>query len=486
MELVFGVDTKHRKEWFTGISFSHPAKMSLPLQLWIIENYTKPGDTILDAMAGSGTVLVACSLGRNVIAVELEPKFVEIMKGNWEKIKQRGPQLGYSMGQAQILQGDARKLENILADHAIFSPPYADNTFVSDFIPPHDSTKLHHSKYAPSNNNIGNLKYGDITEALNQGNRVFVDCGQAFFDSPSLSSQGKGMKIRASFSSKLINKFQHQFSVFPLDIEEWNKLRQELFKVNVLGHSTHIDQFATDRLLPSDPIIELREIFTNPFACLFVTDSNLETGAKPSILVFPLFQDKETPLAINQACQISQFNSIHQRNSNINNAVCQTPYGDIDSIITSPPYEASISGESHTEEARAKEFDKLRAKGYKINPNSADNKVKAAVYSRNGENIGNLKADSYLSAMLQVYEQCYRVLRPGGFMVLVTKNFIRDKKEVHLDADTIRLCEAAGFLFVERHYRKLPAQSFWRVIYRQRYPEAPVIDKEDILVFRRG
>ena len=72
MELKFKIDTKHRKDWFTGVSFSHPAKMSLPLQLWIIENYTRAGETILDPMAGSGTILVACSLGRNVIAVELE------------------------------------------------------------------------------------------------------------------------------------------------------------------------------------------------------------------------------------------------------------------------------------------------------------------------------------------------------------------------------------------------------------------------------
>ena len=41
--LRFKTDTKHRKDWFTGMSFSHPAKMSLPLQLWVIENYTKAG-----------------------------------------------------------------------------------------------------------------------------------------------------------------------------------------------------------------------------------------------------------------------------------------------------------------------------------------------------------------------------------------------------------------------------------------------------------
>jgi len=114
--LHFKTDTKHRKDWFTGISFSHPAKMSLPLQLWIIENYTKAGETILDPMSGSGTVLVACSMGRNVIAVELEQKFVDMMNKNWEKIRQRGAQLGYEVGWCKIIQGDARQLEAILCN----------------------------------------------------------------------------------------------------------------------------------------------------------------------------------------------------------------------------------------------------------------------------------------------------------------------------------------------------------------------------------
>ena len=124
--LRFEVDTKHRKQWFTGVSFSHPAKLSLPLQFWLIDNFSKEGETIADIMAGSGTILVACSMGRNVIAVDLEQKFVDMMKGNWEKIQQRGPQMGYKMGEAVILQGDARNLEGLLADKVIFSPPYAE------------------------------------------------------------------------------------------------------------------------------------------------------------------------------------------------------------------------------------------------------------------------------------------------------------------------------------------------------------------------
>jgi hypothetical protein len=70
-------------------------------------------------------------------------------------------------------------------------------------------------------------------------------------------------------------------------------------------------------------------------------------------------------------------------------------------------------------------------------------------------------------------------------MILVTKNFIRNKRVIRLDTDTIKLCEQAGFSFVERRHRKLPSQSFWRIIYYQKHPDVPVIDKEDILVFRK-
>ncbi len=264
MELKFTSDTKHRKQWFTGLSFSHPAKMALPLQLWLIENYTKEGETILDPMAGSGTILVACSMGRNVITVELEDKFVQMQKGNWAKIRQRGAQLGYQMGTATILQGDARNLTGLLCGSVIMSPPYADSP-----------------------------------------------------GTPSLGS---------------VNK------------DDW-------------GH-------------------EGKDI---------VTRRGLERG-----------------------------------------------------------------------------------------------------YSKDTEGqIGNLKSDFYLPAMLQIYQQCHAVLRLGGLLILVTKNFIRNKAIVRLDLDTIKICEKVGFTFKERHYRKLLAQSFWRVIYAKHHPNAPVLDKEDILVFQK-
>jgi len=66
--------------------------------------------------------------------------------------------------------------------------------------------------------------------------------------------------------------------------------------------------------------------------------------------------------------------------------------------------------------------------------------------------------------MLKIYQQCHKVLRDGGLLILVVKSFIRNKKIVDLAADTIRLCETAGFVLKERLARRLTQQSFWRTI----------------------
>ena len=316
MEITFKSDTSFRKGFFVPESFAHPAKMMAPLLLWIVDRYTEPGQTIFDPMAGSGTAMLVCPLGRNVVMVELEEKFCQMQRDNWEKVKQM-PQLGYAMGDCAIVQGDARNLEGLF-DSVITSPPYA------------EAETRDRSSY--------------------QGGRVMAQMDYSYLKSKT----------------------------------------------------------------------------ENPF--------------------------------------------------NIGNL----KYGEIDAVVTSPPYEGSLS-----EPVDRKHYiDQTKwADGRKIAP--PNSQVHQTYPSGSENNIGNLKSDSYLEAMLQVYGQCYKVLRDGGVMVLVTKDFIRDQKRIDLTGDTIKLCEEAGFSFVERHYRKLTQVSFWRTIYKQKYPDAPVIDTEDILVLRR-
>jgi DNA modification methylase len=172
------------------------------------------------------------------------------------------------------------------------------------------------------------------------------------------------------------------------------------------------------------------------------------------------------------------------------NQIGNLSYGSIDAVITSPPYEAAVTGKNGIDWTKA-------TRGAKDNWKPRDRTREFAFgnqagqgqpfnYSESKENIGNLKGQTYLAAMLEVYQACYRVLKPQGLMILVTKNFIRNKQIVRLDEDTIKICEQAGFEFQERHYRKLTSQSFWRTIYQQKYPDAPVLDTEDVLIFKRA
>lgn len=121
-------------------------------------------------------------------------------------------------------------------------------------------------------------------------------------------------------------------------------------------------------------------------------------------------------------------------------------YGNIDAVITSPPYEESM-GKKHHSPAHERlveekhcystytdvdESVKRIRKHPRTDPHAGGEygRSLAHPYSAQDANIGNLRGQSYLQAMLQVYQQCQLVLKPNGLMILVTKNFIRDKKVV--------------------------------------------------------
>ena len=119
-----------RDRFFTPESYQHPAKGHLGLWWEILERYTKPGDWVLDPMAGVGATMLGTLMGRNVICVELEQHFITPLRASWAKMRQ-SPMLGHTLGQVVILRGDARALPLGKADAVVTSPPYegvADST----------------------------------------------------------------------------------------------------------------------------------------------------------------------------------------------------------------------------------------------------------------------------------------------------------------------------------------------------------------------
>ena len=68
----------------------HPTQKPLSLMRWVIENYTEPGDTVLDPFMGSGTTGVACvQAGRNFIGVEIDPGYYAIAEKRIRQAQQQ-------------------------------------------------------------------------------------------------------------------------------------------------------------------------------------------------------------------------------------------------------------------------------------------------------------------------------------------------------------------------------------------------------------
>ncbi len=117
--------------------------------------------------------------------------------------------------------------------------------------------------------------------------------------------------------------------------------------------------------------------------------------------------------------------------------------GDVDIVISSPPYEGSIqTGGDGIDWSKIKE--------------GGTNKTLArrAVGTGYGKAKGQLaeeQGDTFWSAAKIIVEQCYQILKPGGHAIFVTKDFVRNKKRVPFSKDYLRLCESVGFELVHWH-----------------------------------
>ncbi len=64
----------------------HPTQKPVALYRWLLENYAKPGDLILDTHVGSASSLIACeSMGFNYIGYEIDPEYYEAAKKRMNK-----------------------------------------------------------------------------------------------------------------------------------------------------------------------------------------------------------------------------------------------------------------------------------------------------------------------------------------------------------------------------------------------------------------
>ena len=123
--------TKEQRKWYVEESIMHPAKMNVFLARKIIKEFTKPGEIILDLLAGCGTTTVeAILLERDTIAVDLEKKFTDLIEANIRKVRETNAKSRFPLrlGEAKVICGDSRKLSqlfNEVVDSIVTSPPYS-------------------------------------------------------------------------------------------------------------------------------------------------------------------------------------------------------------------------------------------------------------------------------------------------------------------------------------------------------------------------
>jgi len=102
-------------------------------------------------------------------------------------------------------------------------------------------------------------------------------------------------------------------------------------------------------------------------------------------------------------------------------------------------------------------------------------------YGEHPSQVGAFRGAAYWQAMEQVYTQARTALRPGGSMILVIKDHIRDGRRVCVATETAEHCERLGFRLVERFARRVYPLSLWQR--RRKEQGLPVVEEEDVLVF---
>jgi modification methylase len=132
--------------------------------------------------------------------------------------------------------------------------------------------------------------------------------------------------------------------------------------------------------------------------------------------------------------------------------------GTVQLILTSPPYGNATLGDPRGGKGMAR----ARAcEGRRMSATDRAHAAQAPNWCRYGDSIGSVArlrygttdealtpaAESYLATMATIYTACARMLSPGGYLVLVTKNLRAGGALRNIAGDTITLCQQTGLVF---------------------------------------
>lgn len=592
------------KQYFPSEAVSHPAKMNTRLVEFLVEEFTEEGHTILDPMGGTGSTGVIAALhGRNSILVDIEEKFVEWMK-EAKKIVD-GIQTLTKKGKITILKGDARQLSKILngVDSIVTSPPYSEGIGhdsgdnASEEFKERLEMQRRYTRQMTSEGNIAKLKHGSIDTVITsppyadtkkggeadeekmveRWDKVAEDKGWNTWGKTwktegrkrALKSLGSGYsKSEENIGNLPVGNIDTVITSPPyadgfrhnpqnaekrikklIEVEKqavkkgqkWAVSSEEVIRRRYaqqdLGYGRSKENIGN---LPHGNLTheEISAIITSPPYSESVNAPNDPERRAERMRKAGL--DPKTIVGGKARC-----GQIDWKYGDGKDNIGNLSHGEISAIITSPPYEESLSEKRHAtpNTGRTEKLYKEKSLGsYPHSENqigalkSSDKEYQDLVDSiitsppfantfsdwdkksrsskegqtpyysderfKKKQNIGNIPyysddlnskrspkppkgKETYLEAMLKVYSEMFKVLKEGGRAIIVVKPFIRNKQVIDLPYHTWLLMSRCGFILEKLYKLRLKQQSFWRVLYHRKYPEIPQLKHEYILVCKK-
>ena len=183
----FPRDAAYRKRLFPQFSYDeHPAKANIFLTQACVEYVSEPGQSVLDVMAGTGTIMTAALIGRKVYMIEIEDKFQALIERHMGDLVKYDSNI---QSQIFLLHGDCAKILPLpqgMIDHVVFSPPYAGiykKKVLDDFTRGKGCDGI--VDYSNSPDNVGNLNeflyhqkmrsiYGKVFDSLPSGGTLTI------------------------------------------------------------------------------------------------------------------------------------------------------------------------------------------------------------------------------------------------------------------------------------------------------------------------
>ena len=128
----------------------------------------------------------------------------------------------------------------------------------------------------------------------------------------------------------------------------------------------------------------------------------------------------------------------------------EMPAGAVDAVVSSPPYEGSLhAGQDGVDWESAR---RTTAGG---GEHQKPGQSATAAYPTSKENIGNTRGDTFWAAAYSIVRESHAILKPGGWAVFVVKSFVRKGQLVDFPGDWRRLCEHVGFETVQEVHASL-------------------------------